>query len=175
MQDIEIVPSYEDRMLLDLQVRIKNEFDDSLAFRRSCREGVRGSDAMNINGKNGLACITNLNEVTQPILLRPLPGSPVVRDLIVDLTQFWKQYHLIKPYPIMVDSRDTALAERLDNVDDAYRLFRCRTIMNCAEVCPKGLNPARDQQHPRPAGEACDLNTPLSRHIRKCRPLRPLR
>ena len=91
MQDIEIVPSYEDRMLLDLQARIKNEFDDSLAFRRSCREGVHGSDAMNINGKNGLACITNLNEVTQPILLRPLPGLPVVRDLIVDLTQFWKQ------------------------------------------------------------------------------------
>jgi succinate dehydrogenase / fumarate reductase, iron-sulfur subunit len=201
MQDIELIPAHDDRMLLDLLVRIKNEVDDSLSFRRSCREGVCGSDAMNINGKNGLACITNLNEVTQPVVLRPLPGLPVVRDLIVDLTQFWKQYHSIKPYLIndtpppdrerlqtpderdqlnglyecilcaccstacpsywwnpdkfvgpagllqayrfMADSRDTALTERLENVNDAYRLFRCRTIMNCADVCPKGLSPAR--------------------------------
>lgn len=200
MQDIDVIPDHHDRMLLDLLVRIKSEVDDSLSFRRSCREGVCGSDAMNINGKNGLACTTNLNELTQPVVLRPLPGLPVVRDLIVDMTQFWKQYHSIKPYLIndtpppererlqspeerdqlnglyecilcaccstacpsywwnpdkfvgpagllqayrfMSDSRDMALAERLDNVSDAYRLFRCRTIMNCTDVCPKGLNPA---------------------------------
>jgi succinate dehydrogenase / fumarate reductase iron-sulfur subunit len=181
-------------------MRIKGEIDDSLAFRRSCREGVCGSDGMNINGKNGLACLTNINEVRQPIVLRPLPGMPVVRDLIVDLSNFWKQYHSIKPYLInddpppererlqtpaerdqlnglyecilcaccssscpsfwwnpdkfvgpagllqayrfIADSRDQATAERLDNVNDVYRLFRCRTIMNCADVCPKNLSPA---------------------------------
>lgn len=201
MQDLNVPPGPNDRMLLDLLVRIKAEVDDSLSFRRSCREGVCGSDAMNINGKNGLACTTNLRELTQPIVLRPLPGLPVVRDLIVDFTQFWKQYHSIKPYLIndtpppererlqspeereqldglyecilcaccstscptfwwnpdkyvgpagllqayrfIADSRDMATEERLDNLNDAYRLFRCRTIMNCVDVCPKGLNPAR--------------------------------
>ena len=201
MQDLSVPPGLHDRMLLDVLVRIKAEIDDSLSFRRSCREGVCGSDAMNINGKNGLACTTNLKELTQPIVLRPLPGLPVVRDLIVDFTQFWKQYHSIKPYLIndtpppererlqspeereqldglyecilcaccstscptfwwnpdkyvgpagllqayrfIADSRDMATEERLDNLNDAYRLFRCRTIMNCVDVCPKGLNPAR--------------------------------
>jgi len=201
MQNWKVSLDHHDKMLLDVLVRIKSDLDDSLSFRRSCREGVCGSDAMNINGKNGLACVTNINELTQPVVLRPLPGLPVVRDLVVDMTLFWKQYHSIKPYLIndttppererlqspaerekldglyecilcaccstacptywwnpdkfvgpagllqayrfMADSRDTALAERLDNVDDAYRLFRCRTIMNCADVCPKGLNPAR--------------------------------
>ncbi len=200
MQDIAIVPEHGDRMLLDLLERIRHQIDDSLSFRRSCREGVCGSDGMNINGKNGLACLTNLKELTQPIVLRPLPGLPVIRDLIVDMTPFWKQYHSIKPflindtpppelerlqspderdllnglyecilcaccssacptywwnpdkfvgpagllqaYRFIADSRDTALAERLDNLNDAYRLFRCRTIMNCTDVCPKGLNPA---------------------------------
>lgn len=200
MQDIAIVPEHGDRMLLDLLERIRHQTDDSLSFRRSCREGVCGSDGMNINGKNGLACLTNLKELTQPIVLRPLPGLPVIRDLIVDMTPFWQQYHSIKPflindtpppewerlqspdernllnglyecilcaccssacptywwnpdkfvgpagllqaYRFIADSRDTALAERLDNLNDAYRLFRCRTIMNCTDVCPKGLNPA---------------------------------
>jgi succinate dehydrogenase / fumarate reductase iron-sulfur subunit len=189
----------EDKMLLDALNKIKNQVDDSLSFRRSCREGVCGSDAMNINGKNGLACITNLKEVKEPIQLRPLPGLPVVRDLVVDMTDFFKQYHSIKPnlinnkpppekerlqypedrdklnglyecilcaccssscpsfwwnpdkfvgpagllqaYRFIVDSRDEAIGERLDNLEDAYRLYRCRTIMNCADVCPKGLNP----------------------------------
>jgi succinate dehydrogenase / fumarate reductase iron-sulfur subunit len=201
MQDVRVRLGHDDKMLLDVLMRIKSDIDDSLSFRRSCREGICGSDGMNINGKNGLACITNINEVEQPIVLRPLPGLPVVRDLIVDFTLFWKQYHSIKPflindtpppekerlqfpeerdqldglyecilcaccstacpsywwnpdkfvgpagllwaYRFMADSRDTALAERLDNVNDAYRLFRCRTIMNCVDVCPKGLNPAR--------------------------------
>lgn len=200
MQRVRVELGHNDKMLLDVLMRIKSDVDDTLSFRRSCREGVCGSDAMNINGKNSLACITNINEVRQPIILRPLPGLPVVRDLVVDLTLFWKQYHSIKPYLIndvpppekerlqtpqerdqlnglyecilcaccstacpsywwnpdkfvgpagllqayrfMVDSRDMATAERLDNVSDAYRLFRCRTIMNCTDVCPKGLSPA---------------------------------
>src|SRR6185437_4136481 len=102
MQDYDVEMGPSDRMLLDALVRIKT-VDDSLALRRSCREGVCGSDAMNINGKNGLACITNLNELDRPIVLRPLPGLPVIRDLIVDMTQFFKQYHSIKPF-LMNDS-----------------------------------------------------------------------
>ncbi|MES3020212.1 MAG: succinate dehydrogenase iron-sulfur subunit [Pseudomonadota bacterium] len=200
MQDVSVQPGPHDKMVLDLLMRIKADVDDSLSFRRSCREGVCGSDGMNINGKNRLACVTNIREVDQPIVLRPLPGVPVVRDLVVDLTLFWKQYHSVKPYLVnegvppererlqtpaereqlnglyecilcaccstacptfwwnpdkfvgpagllqayrfMADSRDTKLKERLDDLDDAYRLFRCRTIMNCADVCPKQLSPA---------------------------------
>lgn len=187
-------------MLLDVLIHLKAQ-DQTLSFRRSCREGVCGSDAMNINGKNGLACTTNLNALPRHIVLRPLPGLPVIRDLIVDMTDFFKQYQSIKPYLIndtappererlqspqerdqldglyecilcaccssacpsywwnpdkyvgpagllqayrfLVDSRDEATAARLDNLDDPYRLFRCRTIMNCTNVCPKGLNPAK--------------------------------
>lgn len=202
-------PSYRDyelrlgageHMVLDALVHIKSFIDDSLSFRRSCREGVCGSDGMNINGKNRLACVTTVRELTQPIVLRPLPGLPVIRDLMVDLTPFWTQYHSVKPwlvndvpppererlqspeqrdqlnglyecilcaccssacpsywwnpdkfvgpagllqaYRFIVDSRDTATSARLDNLEDAYRLFRCRTIMNCTDVCPKGLSPA---------------------------------
>ena len=201
MQKLEVELHAHDKMLLDALVRIKNDVDDSLSIRRSCREGVCGSDAMNINGKNGLACTTNLRELKQPIVLRPLPGLPVVRDLIVDMTHFFNQYHSIKPflindqpppererlqspeareeidgvyecilcaccstacpsfwwnpdkyvgpagllqaYRFIADSRDEATAERLDNLEDPYRLFRCHTIMNCTDVCPKGLNPAK--------------------------------
>ena len=196
--DIPLEPS--DRMLLDAIVRIK-QHDDSLSLRRSCREGVCGSDAMNINGKNGLACITPLDSLKEPVVLKPLPGLPVIRDLIVDMSQFFKQYHSVKPYLInenqppeterlqspeereeldglyecilcaccstscpsfwwnpdkfvgpagllqayrfLADSRDEATSERLDNLEDPYRLFRCHTIMNCVDVCPKGLNPTR--------------------------------
>lgn len=196
--DVELHPG--DKMLLDAILRIKNDVDDSLTLRRSCREGVCGSDAMNINGKNGLACTTNLLELKEPIVLRPLPGLPVVRDLVVDMTDFYNQYHSIKPflindqpppererlqtpeareelnglyecilcaccstscpsfwwnpdkfvgpagllqaYRFIADSRDEATNQRLDNLDDPYRLFRCHTIMNCADVCPKGLNPS---------------------------------
>ncbi|UOF93503.1 MAG: succinate dehydrogenase iron-sulfur subunit [Bordetella sp.] len=196
-QEVEIFPS--DKMLLDALIRIKNDKDDSLSLRRSCREGVCGSDAMNINGKNGLACITNLQDLKEPIILKPLPGLPVIRDLIVDMTHFFDQYHSIRPYLIntspppereriqfpdarqeldglyecilcaccstscpsfwwnpdkfvgpagllqayrfITDSRDEATGERLDNLEDPYRLFRCHSIMNCVDVCPKGLNP----------------------------------
>ena len=91
MQKLEVELGPNDKMLLDAIVRIKNEVDDSLSIRRSCREGVCGSDAMNINGKNGLACITNLRDLQEPIVLRPLPGLPVIRDLIVDMTHFFNQ------------------------------------------------------------------------------------
>ena len=201
MQSFEVTLQSTDRMLLDALLRIKAEKDDSLSFRRSCREGVCGSDAMNINGRNGLACVTNLRELAEPIVLRPIPGLPVVRDLIVDMSHFFDQYHSIKPflinespppererlqspaereelnglyecilcaccstacpsfwwnpdkfvgpagllqaYRFIADSRDQATGERLDNLNDPYRLFRCHTIMNCVDVCPKGLNPTR--------------------------------
>jgi succinate dehydrogenase / fumarate reductase, iron-sulfur subunit len=200
MQDYDIELQESDRMLLDALVRIKS-IDDTLSLRRSCREGVCGSDAMNINGKNGLACITRVADLKEPVELRPLPGMPVIRDLIVDMTQFFKQYHSVKPYVInndqapeaermqspaeraeldglyecilcaccstacpsfwwnpdkfvgpagllqayrfLADTRDQATAERLDNLEDPYRLFRCHTIMNCVDVCPKGLNPTK--------------------------------
>jgi succinate dehydrogenase / fumarate reductase, iron-sulfur subunit len=201
MKPFEVRLQPTDRMLLDALIRIKSESDDSLAFRRSCREGVCGSDAMNINGRNGLACITNLRELKEPIVLRPIPGLPVVRDLIVDMSHFFDQYHSIKPflindtpppekerlqspaereelnglyecilcaccstacpsfwwnpdkfvgpagllqaYRFIADSRDQATGERLDDLNDPYRLFRCKSIMNCVDVCPKGLNPTR--------------------------------
>jgi len=201
MQDLEVALHPNDKMLLDALMRIKSDFDASLSFRRSCREGVCGSDAMNINGKNGLACITNLRDLRQPIVLKPLPGLPVVRDLIVDMTQFFKLYHSVQPflindnpppekerlqlpedreeldglyecilcaccstscpsfwwnpdkfvgpagllqaYRFIADTRDQATSARLDNLEDPYRLFRCHTIMNCVDVCPKGLNPTK--------------------------------
>src|SRR5512147_1963545 len=99
MQHYDIALEPSDRMLLDALVRIKAE-DDTFAFRRSCREGVCGSDAMNINGKNGLACITKLVDLQEPVQIRPLPGLPVIRDLIVDMSQFFKQYHSVKPYVV---------------------------------------------------------------------------
>jgi succinate dehydrogenase / fumarate reductase iron-sulfur subunit len=197
-KDYDVQPGPADRMLLDMLIRIKS-IDDSLSLRRSCREGVCGSDAMNINGKNGLACITPVSELKEPVVIRPLPGLPIIRDLIVDMTAFFNQYHSVTPYVIddnpmpekerlqspeeraeldglyecilcaccstacpsfwwnpdkfvgpagllnayrfIADSRDQATNERLDNLEDPYRLFRCHTIMNCVDVCPKGLNP----------------------------------
>ncbi len=199
MQDYDLALERSDVMLLDALIRIKMQ-DDTLAFRRSCREGVCGSDAMNINGRNGLACITRIAELTEPVTIRPLPAFPVVRDLVVDLNRFFAQYHSVKPYLIneetppqeerlqsveerdrlnglyecilcaccttfcpsywwnpdkflgpatllqacrfLEDSRDRGTTERLRDLDDVYRLFRCRTIMNCTDICPKGLNPA---------------------------------
>ena len=199
MQTLEAEIGDSERMLLDALMKLK-AIDPSLSFRRSCREGICGSDAMNINGKNGLACLTSMRALPSTVVLKPLPGLPVIRDLIVDMTGFFKQYHSIKPYLIndappldrerlqspqardelnglyecilcaccssacpsywwnpdkyvgpagllqayrfLVDSRDQATGERLDDLQDPYRLFRCRTILNCADACPKRLNPA---------------------------------
>ncbi|XPF95396.1 succinate dehydrogenase iron-sulfur subunit [Colwellia sp. RE-S-Sl-9] len=207
MKDYELeIPDGSDMMVLDALILLKEQ-DPSLSFRRSCREGVCGSDGLNMNGKNGLACITPLSDIpANKIVLRPLPGLPVVRDLIIDMTQFYNQYEKVKPYLIndgkevparehlqsieerehldglyecilcaccstscpsfwwnpdkfigpagllhayrfLIDSRDTATEERLDGLQDAYSVFRCHGIMNCVDVCPKGLNPTKAIGH----------------------------
>ncbi|MDG1752014.1 MAG: succinate dehydrogenase iron-sulfur subunit [Thalassotalea sp.] len=207
MKEYELeIPEGSDMMVLDALILLKEQ-DSTLSFRRSCREGVCGSDGLNMNGKNGLACITPLSELkAKTIVLRPLPGLPVVRDLIIDMTQFYNQYEKIKPYLIndgkevparehlqsieerekldglyecilcaccstscpsfwwnpdkfvgpagllhayrfLIDSRDTATEERLDGLQDAYSVFRCHGIMNCVDVCPKGLNPTKAIGH----------------------------
>ena len=188
-------------MLLNALEYIKAELDPSLSFRRSCGEGVCGSDGMNINGKNGLACVTRLENLPDKIVLQPLPSFPVIRDLIVDMTQFYAQYNKVDPYlkndtpppekerlqtpaqrakldglyecilcaccssscpsywwnpdkfigpaglltayRFVADSRDNDTKQRLDNLKDPYKVFRCRSIMNCADVCPKELNPTK--------------------------------
>ncbi|MCG7530762.1 succinate dehydrogenase iron-sulfur subunit [Psychrobium sp. MM17-31] len=195
-----------DIMVLDALIMLKEQ-DPTLSFRRSCREGVCGSDGVNMNGKNGLACITPLSALKgSKIVLRPLPGLPVIRDLIIDMSQFYTQYEKIKPYLIndgkeqparehlqsiedrdkldglyecilcaccstacpsfwwnpdkfigpsgllhayrfLIDSRDTATDERLSELDDAFSVFRCHGIMNCVNVCPKGLNPTKAIGH----------------------------
>lgn len=196
------LPEDRDIFVLDLLHMIKDQ-DTTLSYRRSCREGVCGSDGINMNGKNGLACVTPVSQVARrgKLVLRPLPGLPVVRDLVVDMAQFYEQYSKVKPYLIskepppekerlqspedrekldglyecilcaccstscpsfwwnpdkfigpaglvaayrfLADSRDTATEERLADLDDPFSVFRCRGIMNCVSVCPKGLNPTR--------------------------------
>ena len=189
-----------DMMLLDALLALKAQ-DETLSFRRSCGEGVCGSDGMNVNGTNRLACITPLFSLKSPVVINPMPGLPVIRDLIIDMEQFYKQYRAVKPYLInndpepeveylqspadrdrldglyecilcgccstscpsfwwnpdkflgpaallqswrfLADSRDQATDERLAGLDGPFKLFRCHTIMNCVEVCPKGLNPTR--------------------------------
>ena len=203
MQEYSIeIPAAVDVMLLTVLERLKEEQDQSVSFRRSCREGVCGSDGMNINGTNGLACVTALSTLkSNKIVVRPLPGFPVVRDLVVDLAQFYQQYERIEPYlqndsvaparerlqtpeersqldglyecilcacctsscpsfwwnpdkfvgpagllqarRFLADSRDTAAKHRLTKLQDPFSVFRCRSIMNCANVCPKGLNPTQ--------------------------------
>ena len=202
MQDFELSDDGLDRemMLLDALLELKAQ-DETLSFRRSCGEGVCGSDGMNVNGTNQLACITPLFSLKSPVVINPMPGLPVIRDLIVDMEQFYKQYRAVKPYLInndpepdvehlqspqdrdkldglyecilcgccstscpsfwwnpdkflgpaallqswrfLADSRDQATDERLAGLDGPFKLFRCHTIMNCVEVCPKGLNPTR--------------------------------
>jgi len=200
MQDYELQDITPGMMLLDALLLLKEQ-DPSLGFRRSCREGVCGSDGMNINGTNGLACITPLADLKQPVEVRPMPRLPVIRDLIVDMEPFNRQYRDVNPYLIVKDplpeaelkqspqqrdeldglyecilcgccstqcpsfwwnpdkflgpaallqaarfikdSRDQATEERLAALDGPFKLFRCHTIMNCVQVCPKGLNPTR--------------------------------
>lgn len=194
------VDDFSGIMLLDALEHIKTQ-DPTLALRRSCGGGICGSDGMNINGKNGLACMTALDSLPDKIVLRPLPGLPIERDLIVDMTQFYKQYERAQPWlqagdevptterlqseeerkeldglyecilcaccstacpswwwnpdkflgpaallwaaRFLLDSRDMAEKERLQMLTDAFSVYRCHNIMNCANVCPKGLNPTK--------------------------------
>jgi succinate dehydrogenase / fumarate reductase iron-sulfur subunit len=202
MEEFHVDTQGRDLMVLDV-LHMMKEQDNGLAFRRSCREGVCGSDGMNMNGTNGLACVTALSEVVKgdKLVLRPLPGLPVIRDLVVDMGLFYEQYERIQPYlqnderpptierlqspeerdkldglyecilcaccstacpsfwwnpekfvgpagllqayRFLADSRDTATRERLSDLEDPFSVFRCRGIMNCVAVCPKGLNPTR--------------------------------
>ncbi len=170
-------------MVLDALIKIKNEIDPTLTFRRSCREGICGSCAMNIDGKNALACLKPIEDVKGTVDIYPLPSLPVVKDLVPDLTNFYAQYAAVKPWlqsqtPAPPDrerlqskedqekintpsacilcaccstscpsywwSSDRFLAgERLDALEDAFRLYRCHTILNCTQACPKDLNPGR--------------------------------
>ncbi|MCY3878768.1 MAG: succinate dehydrogenase iron-sulfur subunit [Rhodobacteraceae bacterium] len=187
-------------MVLDALIKIKNEIDPTLTFRRSCREGICGSCAMNIDGGNGLACIKGIDEVKRAVRIFPLPHLPVVKDLVPDLTHFYAQHAAIMPwlesrtnapksewrqsiddrrkldglyecvmcascsascpsywwngdrylgpaallhaYRWLIDSRDEATGSRLDDLEDPFKLYRCHTILNCSQTCPKGLNPA---------------------------------
>lgn len=188
-------------MVLDALIKIKNEIDPTLTFRRSCREGICGSCAMNIDGTNTLACIKPIDEVKDTVNIYPLPHMPVVKDLVPDLSRPYAQYASIEPwlkaespapsrerlqspedqhkidepsacilcfccstscpsywwngdkylgpaillqaYRWISDSRDESAGERLDNLEDPFRLYRCHTILNCTKTCPKGLNPAK--------------------------------
>src|SRR3546814_214893 len=137
MQKLEVELQPTDKMLLDAIIRSKNDVDDSLALRRSCREGVCGSDAMNINGKNGLACTTNLRELKEPIVLKPLPGLPVIRDLIVDMTHFFNQYHSIRPY--LINDTPPPERERLQSPEareELDGLYECILCACCSTSCP---------------------------------------
>lgn len=210
MQDYEVeIATGKDLMVLDVLALVKEQ-DASVAYRRSCREGVCGSDGMNINGTNGLACITPISSLggsANKLVLRPLPGLPVIRDLVVDMSTFYQQFEKVRPYLInnnpepakerlqlpeerakldglyecilcaccstscpsfwwnpdkfigpagllqayrfLADSRDTETQERLSMLSDPFSVFRCRGIMNCVSVCPKGLNPTRAIGHIR--------------------------
>lgn len=136
MQDYDIELEDSDQMLLDAIIRIK-ELDDSLSIRKSCREGVCGSDGMNINGKNGLACITKLSDLKEPVVLRPMPGLPVIRDLIVDMTQFFDNFHSVKPY--LVNNDPVPKTERLQSPEDRAKLdglYECILCGACTTSCP---------------------------------------
>lgn len=205
MQDYKLHDLEPGTMLRDALIRIKNEQDESLSFRHSCGEGVCGSDGVNINGSNGLACVTAVEGLKEPIVVRPLPGMPVIRDLVIDMTQFYAQYRAVKPWLIvkdpvpevefkqtprqrdkldglyecilcaccstscpsfwwnpdkfrgpaallqawrfLSDSRDQATEERLNELEGPYKLYRCHSIMNCVEACPKHLNPTKAIGH----------------------------
>jgi succinate dehydrogenase / fumarate reductase iron-sulfur subunit len=204
MQEYDLPEIGADMVVREALIKIKG-VDETLSFRHSCGEGVCGSDAMNINGRSALACLTKLADLAEPIEIRPVAGLPVIRDLVVDMTGFYRQYRAVKPYLInrdpepeiehlqsiedrekldglyecimcgccstmcpsfwwnpdkylgpqallqawrfLADSRDQATDERLDDLEGPYKLYRCHTIMNCVEVCPKGLNPTKAIGH----------------------------
>ncbi len=137
MQDYQLeVPEHSDMMLLKALLLLK-EKDPTLNFRRSCGEGVCGSDGMNINGKNRLACITSLSSLGNQIVIRPLPGMPVIRDLVVDLTEFYKQYERIKPY--LQNDQPPPATERLQSPEDRAKLdglYECILCACCTSSCP---------------------------------------
>jgi len=136
MQEYELDIDPSDKMLLDAIIALKAQ-DETLSFRRSCREGVCGSDAININGKNGLACITPLYSLEEPITLRPLPGLPVIRDLVVDMTLFYQQYERIKPY--LIAKTPPPEKERLQSPKDRAKLdglYECILCACCSTACP---------------------------------------
>lgn len=142
MQDVEIDTGGKDLMVLDVLELLKAQ-DPSLTYRRSCREGVCGSDGMNINGKNGLACITPISEALKngkggsTLVLRPLPGLPVIRDLIVDMTLFYQQYEKIKPY--LINNSPAPAIERLQSPEDRAKLdglYECILCACCSTACP---------------------------------------
>jgi succinate dehydrogenase / fumarate reductase iron-sulfur subunit len=203
MQEFE-VETYRGMMLRNALLDIKRQ-DETFAFRHSCGEGVCGSDGVNVNGRNMLACITRVSDLKAPVEVRPFPGRPVIRDLVVDMTQFYEQYKSVEPwlkrreptpeqevlqspeerdkldglyecimcgccstfcpsfwwnpekflgpqalltaYRFLADSRDQAASERMDALEGPYKLFRCHSIMNCVEVCPKNLNPTKAIGH----------------------------
>jgi succinate dehydrogenase / fumarate reductase iron-sulfur subunit len=203
MQTFE-VETYRGMMLRDALLDIQAQ-DETLAFRHSCGEGVCGSDGVNVNGSNRLACITPVDELKAPVDVRPFPGRPVIRDLVVDMSQFYAQYKQVDPWLVrkdpmpeqeilqspedrdkldglyecimcgccstscpsfwwnpdkflgpqalltawrfLADSRDQAGEERMDKLDGPYKLFRCHSIMNCVEACPKELNPTKAIGH----------------------------
>lgn len=124
-------------MLLAALLRIKDEQDDTLSFRRSCGEGVCGSDGMNINGVNGLACITSTESLKQPIEIKPLPGLPVIRDLIIDMDQFYKQYRAVKPYLIVNDPMpEVELSQTPEQRENLDGLYECVLCACCSTSCP---------------------------------------
>jgi len=203
MQEYE-VEAKRGMMLRDALLEIQEQ-DESFSFRHSCGEGVCGSDGVNVNGRNILACTTSVQDLKEPVEVRPLPFRPVIRDLVVDMSQFYKQYKSVDPWLVrkepmpqkeilqtpqerdeldglyecimcgccstscpsfwwnpdkflgpqalltacrfLADSRDQSGTERLDNLEGPYKLFRCHTIMNCVEACPKGLNPTKAIGH----------------------------
>lgn len=124
-------------MLLAALLRIKDEQDETLSFRRSCGEGVCGSDGMNINGVNGLACITSLESLKQPIEIKPLPGLPVIRDLIIDMDQFYKQYRAVKPYLVVNDPMpEVELSQTPEQREQLDGLYECVLCACCTTSCP---------------------------------------
>ena len=136
LQDYEIELLPTEHMLLDVMLRLKQQ-DPTLTLRKSCREGVCGSDAMNINGRNGLACITRVRDLSEPVVIRPLPGFPIIRDLFVDMTQFFKQYHSITPY--LVNDEPPPEKERLQSPAERERLngsYECILCACCSSQCP---------------------------------------